>query len=331
MVSKPDSRVRPLFQDAAAASVAPVCPPLASNPAEAAPRPAEPEGSPPARQVRPLELPPAQPPPQAKARIAPLRLPERAAFSSPLPVSTPAPVQALLLPERALPAAAEPAYAPASLLFDEGRGSDLERLKRQAIEALPAISARQLDALDQAIRELLPVEVANLAAWGNPLLRRVEAMTIELQRLTAVVVSWNAGELIERCNRAMGAAGLWKIFQRNSPGSLKPALELILAQAAPTLDALDVLAGRFVPCCDDLFASLLLFKIAPQVLALRDIEAEALSRRGHLLTLSAQHFDLLEPQLEQLRRQVITWQSEIEQLVRVTIPVWELAHGKASG
>ncbi|MEF8712150.1 MAG: hypothetical protein V5B39_00995 [Accumulibacter sp.] len=265
------------------------------------------------------------------ARIAPLRLPERAAFSSPLPVSTPAPVRAMLLPERAPPAAAVPAYAPASLLFDEGRGSDLERLKRQAIEALPAISARQLDALDQAIRELLPVEVANLAAWGNPLLRRVEAMTIELQRLTAVVVSWNAGELIERCNRAMGAAGLWKIFQRNSPGSLKPALELILAQAAPTLDALDVLAGRFVPCRDDLVASLLLFKIAPQVLALRDIEAEALSRRGHLLTLSAQHFDLLEPQLEQLRRQVINWQSEVEQLVRVTIPVWELAHGKAGG
>jgi len=86
-----------------------------------------------------------------------------------------------------------------------------------------------------------------------------------------------------------------------------------------------------VPCRDDLLASLLLFKIAPQVLALRDIEAEALSRRGHLLTLSAQHFDLLEPQLEQLRRQVITWQSEIEQLVRVTIPVWELAHGKAGG
>ena len=32
--------------------------------------------------------------------------------------------------------------------------------------------------------------------------------------------------------------------------------------------------------------------MVPQVLPLRDIEADALSRRGHLLTLSAQHFDL---------------------------------------
>ena len=75
--------------------------------------------------------------------------------------------------------------------------------QRQAIASFPAIATRQLEALDEAIRDLLPVDVANLAAWGNALLRRVETMTVELQRLTAAVASWNVGEVIEKCNAAM--------------------------------------------------------------------------------------------------------------------------------
>lgn len=313
MASKPESRPRPLFADAGAPPAPPRDVPV--------PHSAQPTPPAPVRQVRPLDLPPA-PPPVVQTRVAAVRLPAPA----PPPLPTPVSVKALVLPDPAPAAASTPAYAPASLLFDEGKGSDIERLKRQAIASFPAIATRQLEALDEAIRDLLPVDVANLAAWGNTLLRRVEAMTVELQRLTAAVASWNVGEVIEKCNAAMGAAGLWKIFKRNSPGSLKPAFELILAQAPPTLAALDDLAQRVAPCRDAFVAWLLLLKVVPQVLPLRDIEAEALSRRGHLLTLSAQHFDLLEPQLEQLRRQVITWQSEVEQLVRVTIPVWELAN-----
>lgn len=315
MASKPESRPRPLFADAGAPPAPPRDVPV--------PHSAQPTPPAPVRQVRPLDLPPAQPP-VVQTRVAAVRLPEPAPPPPPLP--TPVSVKALVLPDPAPAAASTPAYAPASLLFDEGKGSDIERLKRQAIASFPAIATRQLEALDEAIRDLLPVDVANLAAWGNTLLRRVEAMTVELQRLTAAVASWNVGEVIEKCNAAMGAAGLWKIFKRNSPGSLKPAFELILAQAPPTLAALDDLAQRVAPCRDAFVAWLLLLKVVPQVLPLRDIEAEALSRRGHLLTLSAQHFDLLEPQLEQLRRQVITWQSEVEQLVRVTLPVWELAN-----
>jgi hypothetical protein len=183
----------------------------------------------------------------------------------------------------------------------------------------------------RAIRELLPIEVTNLAAWGNTLLRRTESLSGELQRLTAAVASWQAGELIEKCHLSMNASGVWKIFRRNSPASLKPALELMLSQAPQTLAALDELARRLVPCREAFAASLLLLKVAPQVLSFRDIEAEALARRGHLLSLSAQHFELLEPQLEQLRRQVLTWQGEIEQLARVSIPLWELANRKAPG
>ena len=283
---------------------------------------------PPAQRVRPLDLPSAQQSlPSVAARIAPLSLPASAAVP---PASRP-PVQPLVLP--ALPTAVPPAdrHAPASLLFDEGQGSAIERLRRSAVEAFPAIAAPRLAALDEAIRELLPIEVTNLAAWGNTLLRRTESLSGELQRLTAAVASWQAGELIEKCHLSMNASGVWKIFRRNSPASLKPALELMLSQAPQTLAALDELARRLVPCREAFAASLLLLKVAPQVLSFRDIEAEALARRGHLLSLSAQHFELLEPQLEQLRRQVLTWQGEIEQLARVSIPLWELANRKAPG
>ncbi|WP_300454432.1 hypothetical protein [Accumulibacter sp.] len=310
-----------MFQDAGAAAAKPLRPPPQATATPASP-PAETPAPP--RRVRPLDLPPPSPP--AALRVTPLTLPERAASVAP-----PSPVKAVVLPDPAPPVAATARYAPASLLFDEGKGSDLERLKRKAIESFPAISARQLEALDEVMRDLLPVEVSNLAAWGNAVLRRIEAMSAELQAHGATVASWNVGELIEKCHQVMGASGLWKIIRRSSPGSLKPALELILAQVPPMLAALDDLAQRFAPCRDVLAASLLLLKVAPQVLALRDIEAEALARRGHLLTVSAQHFDLLEPQLEQLRRQVIAWQSEVEQLVRVTIPVWELANGRPGG
>lgn len=330
MASKPEPRPRPLFQDAGAAAAQPLRPPPPPTATAASP-PAEAPAPP--RRVRPLDLPPSPPP--AAARIAPLTLPERAPPSAPtvptVPTVPPLPVKAVTLPDPAPPTLGTAKYAPASLLFDEGKGSDLERLKRKAIEAFPAISARQLEALDEVIRDLLPVEVSNLAAWGNAVLRRIEAMSSELQAQGAAVASWNVGELIEKCHQAMGASGLWKIIRRSSPGSLKPALELILAQVPPMLAALDDLAQRFAPCRDMLAASLLLLKVAPQVLALRDIEAEALARRGHLLTVSAQHFDLLEPQFEQLRRQLIAWQSEVEQLVRVTIPVWELANGRPGG
>jgi hypothetical protein len=298
--------------------------PPAAEPAGAS-RPTEP--APQAHRVRPLDLPSAQPRPPVAARIAPLSLPENAR----LPPASRSPVQPLVLP--ALPTAVPSAdrYAPASLLFDEGQGSAIERLKRRAVETFPAIAARQLEALDEAIRELLPVEVSNLAAWGTTLLRRTESLSGELQRLTAAVASWQAGDLIEKCHLSMNASAVWKIFRRNSPASLKPALELVLSQAPQTLAALDELARRLAPCRDAFAASLLLLKVAPQVLVLRDIEAEALARRGHLLSLSAQHFELLEPQLEQLRRQVLTWQSEIEQLARVSIPLWELANRKAPG
>jgi len=203
----------------------------------------------------------------------------------------------------------------------------VERLKRKAIELVPALSARQLAALEEAIRELLPVDLSNLAAWGDTLLRHTEALSGALQRLTAAVANWHAGDLIDDCNQAMAASGLWKML-RKSPSSFKSALELILAQAPQTLAGLDDLTSRLPPCRERYAASLLLQKVAPQVLSLHEIEAEALARRGHLLALSAQQFDLLEPQVEQLKRQVVVWQSEIEQLVRVAIPVWELANGR---
>ncbi len=327
MASTPESKPRPLFEDAAAARARP--PPADVRPHADPGSPSRtPESVPLAQRVRPLDLPSAQQSlPPVVALISPLSLPDSAA----VPPATRMPVQPLVLP--APPTAVPPAdrHAPASLLFDEGQGSAIERLRRSAAEAFPAIAAPRLAALDEAIRELLPIEVTNLAAWGNTLLRRTESLSGELQRLTAAVASWQAGELIEKCHLSMNASGVWKMFRRNSPASLKPALELMLAQAPQTLAALDELARRLVPCREAFAASLLLLKVAPQVLSFRDIEAETLARRGHLLSLSAQHFELLEPQLEQLRRQVLIWQGEIEQLARVSIPLWELANRKTPG
>jgi len=197
------------------------------------------------------------------------------------------------------------------------------------------LTAQQLTVLDQAIRELLPLDLSNLAAWGDSLLRDTEAISNELQRLTAAVAGWNAGEVIDQCNQAMAAAGLWKMFAK-SPSALKPALELILTQARPTLTTLDELANRLPEGRDRFAVSLLLQKLVPRLVSLREVEAESFSRRGHLLALSAQQFDLLAPQqfdllapqIEQMKRQVVAWQSEIEQLLRVTLPVWELANGR---
>ena len=323
MASTPESQPRPLFEDAAAARARP---PAADTQPHTEPAGASRTIDPaPQHRVRPLDLPAAPPRPPVVARIHPLSLPASASE----PPATPPPVQPWVLP--VAPAPPTDRYAPASLLFDEGQGSAIERLRRSAVEAFPTIAAPRLAALDEAIRELLPIEVTNLAAWGNTLLRRTESLSGEVQRLTAAVASWQAGELIEKCHLSMNASGVWKIFRRNSPAALKPALELMLSQAPQTLAALDELARRLVPCREAFAASLLLLKVAPQVLSFRDIEAEALARRGHLLSLSAQHFELLEPQLEQLRRQVLTWQGEIEQLARVSIPLWELANRKAPG
>lgn len=235
--------------------------------------------------------------------------------------------RALVLPEPVLPAAVS--CAAAAMVFGDGTESPLERLKRAAVASLPQMPPGQSALLEETIRELLPPDSGRLAACGNALLRSTEAMTNELQQLTAAVASWRAGELIEDCEQAMGASGLWRMFRR-SPSLHKPAFEFILQQVTPTLAALERLADR-LPLCRDRFAVLLLLlKLAPQVLSLHAVDAETILRRSHLLALSAQQFELLATQIEQLRRQVIAWQSAIEQLLRVAIPVWELANARAA-
>lgn len=329
MASTPEPCPRPLFSEAA---VTRPCLPAT----DAAPPAAGPPGGDLAQplRVRPLDLPPASAAlakatasAGQRARVTPLELPETL---PPAPVARPS-VKPLVLAESRAPDAAAAVYAPASLLFDGGKGSDLEQMRRRVLASLPQPSTRQLAVLDEAIRELLPVELSRLAAWGASLLRCSETITGELQRLTAVVAGWNVGDLIEKCHLAMAASGLWKLLRRGSPTGLKPALELVLAQAPQVLAALDELARHMAPCRDQFAAALLLLKPASEVLALGATEAEAFARRGHLLTVAAQHFDLLEPQLDQLRRQVVAWQSEIEQLQRVTIPLWELANSRSGG
>lgn len=299
MASKPEGPAKPLF----APERAPVKRLFADSPA---PPPTADVHSPPP-QVRPLDLPSRQP------------------EAPPAPSPAVPPVKALVLPDPV--PLKETQYAPASLVFDDGKGSAVEQLKRAAIAALPGLTAQQLTVLDQAIRELLPLDLSNLAAWGDSLLRDTEAISNELQRLTAAVAGWNAGEVIDQCNQAMAAAGLWKMFAK-SPSALKPALELILTQARPTLTTLDELANRLPEGRDRFAVSLLLQKLVPRLASLREVEAESFSRRGYLLALSAQQFDLLAPQIEQMKRQVVAWQSEIEQLLRVTLPVWELANSR---
>lgn len=226
----------------------------------------------------------------------------------------------------------QPAAEPGRTLFGVGDHPAVPGAIALAKQQFADLYAQDGAAIDRHLRALLPLSLPVVSTWGDSdlLVQSVLARDCgtAIKRLSELRVPEFLQTVLESTRPN---PGLWaKLTQRASPLEHRADLVATRAQLGHLLDDVDKTLKSVNGARRKLASLMAALSAAASVTGqVRDaVLDDVLARRRSLLTQALQQADLLEPQLQEVRRQCADLSSQVSQLLTVTLPAIELAQSK---
>jgi hypothetical protein len=233
-------------------------------------------------------------------------------------------------------ASAQPAKVPPpsaqrtpAAVFSEG-GGDIAPAMAHVRTAFADLARAHEHSLERKIRQLAPWKHDVVGAWGSRALQENAAVTTQTARVINSFAEYRINELVEKATvmAQRGGSGLLnRFFLRGKVISFKPKLAVARSQ----LEALTRECSAHIASLDELGVRLRvdLAALSSSWEALprpKDHELEsAVHSRRVLLQQSIHQAELTALQLQELKQQIAAQTAQVEQLLMITIPAFEMA------
>lgn len=282
--------------------------------------------------AEPPRPPQAQPAPAAPRRATFAPEPPRAPPSTPAPV---APRRAQFTDNGSAPAPRPSSQRPSGppsvhRAFD----NPLNDQERRALEHVRQVASELFQKAPQAvegcIRQLLPFSLTTLTGWGDSALADNAQLVTDMAHLQRGFSGLNVNELIAQAlesarpnqsflKRVLGNKVSLNAFRVRATG-LRVQIDQIMPQ-------MDELRQRALRQSDRLPILLAAMSAAASVGADRLDPAldTAVQNRRTVLTQAVQQAQLVLPQIDEMRRQLVEQSSRIVEFINVTLPAMEMA------
>jgi hypothetical protein len=282
---------------------------------------------------KPAPSKPAAPSPQV-ATFADPPSPKPSTTRPPKP-ATPAPIAAVMdasTPNvNRAPAPTEAAVAFGAPKLTEQEQRALDYVRQNAAD----LFQKAPQAIEGAIRQLLPFSLATLSRWGDTALQANAQVVKDMTDLQRGFSALNVSETIQQAlDSRRNHKNLFQRMVATGPVDLntfRVRAVGLSAQIDQLIPQVETLRTRAKDQASRLTLLLTAMSAAASVGAARLEPAVdiALQNRRTVLTQASQQSQLLLPQIEEIRRQLVEQNAQITQFINVTLPAMDLADAQA--
>lgn len=284
----------------------------------------------------PAPVPKTSAPPAPQVQVATFEDAPAPKAKAPAPAPTPRAPSAAVFDESTPSVARAPApVSDATVAFG---GAPLTEQEKRALDYVRQHAADLFQtapqAIEGAIRQLLPFSLATLSRWGDTALQDNAKLVGDLSTLQRGFSGLNVNEIIQQALDSRAHKNMFQRMVSGTPvdlGTFRVRAAGLSARIAQLIPEIEALRHRAKDQASRLVLLLTSMSAAASVGAARLDPAvdTALQNRRTVLTQANQQSQLLLPQIEEIRRQLVEQNAQITQFINVTLPAMELADAQA--